>query len=63
MFIPRQSDVPEVMAFIGERFRGIDPASCVTCSPLGGPEYLFEIEITAYKGAGDQQQERIAISL
>lgn len=63
VFIPRQSDVPEVMQFIGERFRGIDPASCVTCSPLGGPEYLFEIEITAYKGAGEAQQKRIQIQL
>ncbi|MFK4441048.1 enamine deaminase RidA (YjgF/YER057c/UK114 family) [Caballeronia udeis] len=63
VFIPRQSDVPDVMGFIGERFRGIDPASCVTCSPLGGPEYLFEIEITAYRGAGEQQQERLTISL
>jgi enamine deaminase RidA (YjgF/YER057c/UK114 family) len=63
IFIPRQSDVPEVMAYMGECFRGIDPAHCVTCAPLGGPEYLFEIEVTAYKGAGDMPQERVTISL
>ncbi|WPO97823.1 RidA family protein [Pseudomonas sp. HR96] len=63
IFIPDQADVPAVMAFIGERFRGIDHAHCVTCSPLGGPEYLFEIEVTAYKGAGSGPQERMVISL
>ncbi len=63
VFIPNQGDVKEVMAFIGEKFRGIDPASCVTCSPLGGPEYLFEIEITAWRGAGKLPQKYLNISL
>lgn len=63
IFIPNQADVPAVMAFIGERFRGIDHAHCVSCGPLGGPEYLFEIEVTAYKGAGSGPQERLTISL
>ncbi|SCB27375.1 RidA family protein [Rhizobium hainanense] len=63
IFIPRQEDVPDVMAYMGEKFRGIDPASCVSCGPLGGPEYLFEIEITAYRGAGVQPVKQISISL
>lgn len=63
VFIPRQSDVGDVTQCIGERFRGVDPASCATCSPLGGSEYLFEIEITAYRGAGAQVQDRPTISL
>lgn len=63
IFIPRQEDVPDVMAYMGETFRGIDPASCVSCGPLGGPEYLFEIEITAYRGAGAKPAKQIAISL
>ncbi|WP_455924474.1 RidA family protein [Pseudomonas putida] len=63
LFIPNQSDVPAVMAFIGERFRGIDHAHCVSCGPLGGPEYLFEIEVTAYKGAAKGEQQRLTISL
>lgn len=63
IFIPRQQDVSEVMAFMGEKFKGIDPASCVSCGPLGGPEYLFEIEITAYRGAGSLPQKRIVIEL
>lgn len=63
IFIPRQEDVAEVMAYMGEKFRGISPASCVTCSPLGGPEYLFEIEITAYRGAGALPVKTLSISL
>ncbi|MGX8012453.1 hypothetical protein ACVDG8_027570 [Mesorhizobium sp. ORM8.1] len=63
IFIPRQGDVPEVIAYMGEKFRGIYPASCVSCGPLGGPEYLFEIEITAYRGAGDLAVKNLAVSL
>lgn len=63
IFIPRQEDVSEVMAYMGEKFKGIDPASCVSCGPLGGPEYLFEIEITAYRGAGKLPQKQIVIAL
>lgn len=63
IFIPHQADVPDVMAYMGEKFRGIDPASCVSCGPLGGPEYLFEIEITAYRGAGALPEKRISIAL
>jgi hypothetical protein len=35
----------------------------VSCSPLGGPEYLFEIEITAYRGASKPPTRTIEISL
>lgn len=63
IFIPNQSDVADVMAYMGEKFRDVKPASCVTCSPLGGPEYLFEIEITAYRGASKLEQKAISISL
>jgi enamine deaminase RidA (YjgF/YER057c/UK114 family) len=63
IFIPRQEDVSEIMAYIGEKFKGFDPASCVSCRPLGGPEYLFEIEITAYRGAGRLPKKQISIAL
>lgn len=63
IFIPRQEDVAEIMAYMGEVFKGIDPASCVSCGPLGGPEYLFEIEITAYRGAGALPVKNLSISL
>ncbi|MER9234132.1 RidA family protein [Mesorhizobium sp. M0622] len=63
IFIPRQEDVPEVMAYMGEKFRDISPASCVSCGPLGGPEYLFEIELTAYRGAGALPAKNLSVSL
>ncbi len=63
LFITRQEDVPDVMAYMGEVFRGVDPASCVSCGPLGGPEYLFEIEVTAYRGAGTLAVKNLSISL
>jgi len=63
IFIVRQEDVPEVMDYMGEVFRGIDPASSVSCGPLGGPEYLFEIELTAYRGAGAMSVRNVSISL
>lgn len=63
VFIPYIEDVPEVMAVVGEYFRGIDPASTVTCSPLGGPDYRAEIELTAYRGAGQLPQERRTITI
>ncbi len=61
--IQYQPDAPSVMAFVGEKFKGIDPASTVTCGPLGGPEYKVEIEITAHKGAGAATQNRIRFQL
>lgn len=61
--IPNVSDAPAVMGAVGEIFRGVDPASTVLCSPLGGPEYKVEVEITAYRGAGASAQERIVIDL
>lgn len=61
--IPNAADAPAVMAFVGEKFRNIDPCSTVTCPPLGGPDFKVEIEVTAYKGAGAAGAEYINISL
>lgn len=63
VFIPNREHAPDVMAYVGERFRGIDPASTVTCTPLGSDEYKVEIEVTAYIGAGQAKQERLKVSL
>lgn len=63
VIIPNQPDAPSVMAYVGERFRGIDPARTVTCSPLGAPDYKVEIEVTAYRGAGKSEQEHINVGL
>lgn len=52
VFIQNPADTHTVMDFVGEKFRGIDPATTVTCPPLGSTAYLVEIEVTAYRGAG-----------
>lgn len=61
--IPNPEEAADVMAEIGKAFRGVDPASTVTCTPLGGPQYKVEIEVTAYRGAGAADQERIQVQL
>lgn len=63
VIIPNVADAPSVMAYVGERFRGIDPARTVTCAPLGAADFKVEIEVTAYRGAGSADQERITVSL
>lgn len=63
VIIPNREDAAAVMALVGEKFRGIDPASTVTCSPLGAPDFKVEIEITAYRGIGDAGSEYIKVSL
>lgn len=51
VFIQNPEDVPEVMNVVGQKFRGIDPASTITCPPLGSTVYRVELEVTAYRGA------------
>ncbi|WP_299651148.1 RidA family protein [uncultured Jannaschia sp.] len=63
IFIPYPDDAPDVMAYVGERLKGIDPQRTVTCSPLGLAEFKVEIELTAYRGAGMADVERREISL
>ncbi|WP_241593412.1 RidA family protein [Rosenbergiella epipactidis] len=62
VFIQSPEDVPSVMAFIGEKFRGIDPASTVTCPPLGSTVYKVEIEVTAYRGPGQTNATTLTLS-
>ena len=63
VFIQNPDDVPVVMAIIGEKFRGINPASTVTCPPLGSTVYKVELEVTAYRGAGKAQTQEINVAL
>lgn len=63
VFIQQPADVPTVMALIGEKFRGINPASTVTCPPLGSTVYKVEIEVTAYRGASRAAVEEITVAL
>lgn len=58
-----EADVPALMTFIAERFAKIDHACCDRRGPLSGPEYLFEIEMTANEQRGRQRTGETNISL
>lgn len=63
VFIQNPQEVPLVMAIIGEKFRGINPASTVTCPPLGSTVYNVELEVTAFRGAGKADVETLTVAL
>ncbi len=62
VFIQSPEDTPKVMEFIGTKFRGINPATTVTCPPLGSTVYKVELEVTAYRGAANADVEEITIA-
>jgi enamine deaminase RidA (YjgF/YER057c/UK114 family) len=57
--IPDRGDILAVQDHVGKRFRGIEPAMTLLCSPLGSDDFKVEIEATAYKGAGAMPQTRL----
>ena len=61
VFIQKPEHVNQVMDFIGSKFRGINPATTVTCPPLGAAVYEVEIEVTAYRGAAQAEVKEIRI--
>ncbi|WP_109511656.1 RidA family protein [Pseudomonas ovata] len=61
VFIQDPADVPQVMDIIGQKFRGVDPASTVTCPPLGSTVYKVELEVTAYRGAARAEVTQISL--
>lgn len=61
VFIQEPSDTPAVMEVIGQKFKGITPATTVTCPPLGSTVYKVELEVTAYRGAGQCDVQEIKI--
>ena len=63
VFIQDPADTMAVMTIVGEKFHGIDPASTVTCPPLGSTVYKVEIEVTAFRGAGQAATERRTYAL
>ncbi|MBD8688537.1 MULTISPECIES: RidA family protein [unclassified Rhizobium] len=63
VFIQDPADTQAVMTIVGNKFRGVDPASTVTCPPLGSNVYKVEIEVTAYRGAGTAETETKVIAL
>jgi len=62
VFIQNPEDTPKVMEFIGTKFRGVNPATTVTCPPLGSTVYKVELEVTAYRGASQADVEEITIA-
>ncbi|BAP45241.1 RidA family protein [Pseudomonas sp. 21LCFQ02] len=62
VYVQEPKDVETVMGIVGEKFRGIDPATTVTCPPLGSTVYKVELEVTAFRGAASAQQQRITQS-
>lgn len=61
--IPFAEHKEAVMAIVAEKFRGVDPASTITATPLASPDYLVEIEVTAYRGAGQIEAEYRRVDL
>lgn len=61
VFIQNPEHIHQVMAFIGTKFRGVDPATTATCPPLGSSSYLVEIEVTAFRGAAKADIEYLNI--
>lgn len=62
VFIQNPDDTAAVMEFIGTKFRGVNPATTVTCPPLGSTVYKVELEVTAYRGASRADVEEITIA-
>ncbi|WP_437883980.1 RidA family protein [Pseudomonas sp. LRF_L74] len=62
VYVQDPQDVPAVMAIIGEKFRGINPATTVTCPPLGGLAYKVELEVTAFRGASRAEVTEITLA-
>ena len=61
VFIQDPKDAMVVMGIFGEKFRGVDPATTVSCPPLSSKAYKVEIEVTAYKGASSAENVTINI--
>ncbi|WP_111892463.1 RidA family protein [Acinetobacter sp. MB5] len=63
VFIQDPADTETVMGIVGEKFRGINPATTVTCPPLGSTVYKMELEVTAFRGAAQAEVEELTVAL
>ncbi|NIZ12068.1 Rid family hydrolase [Phaeobacter sp. HF9A] len=61
VFVPNPADADAVGQVLGDKFRGIDPASTLTCPPLGSTIYKMEIEVTAIRGASKAEATYITL--
>ncbi len=62
VFVPTPADANAVGDVLGDKFRGIDPACTLTCSPLGSDAYKMEMDATAYRGASENLAEHLDLS-
>jgi len=62
VFIQNPEDTNAVMEFIGTQFKGVNPATTVTCPPLGSTVYKVELEVTAYRGAAKADVQEIKLA-
>ncbi len=62
VFIQDPTMVPAVMGHIGTKFKGIDPATTVTCPPLGSTTYKVELEVTAFKNVSLQEVQELKLA-
>lgn len=61
--VPNPADMPAVTGIFARVFEGIEPVGTFTCCPLAGDEYLVEAEVTAYRGAGAMEVQRVSVVL
>ncbi|MEJ8566992.1 RidA family protein [Elongatibacter sediminis] len=61
VFVPNPADADAVGKVLGDKFRGIDPACTLTCSPLASDIFKMELEATAYRGASESEAEYIRL--
>ena len=61
--VPDPKDMPAVTAVFAAKFKGIEPVGTFTCTPLAGPEYKVEMEVTAYRGAGKAEVKLVSVVL
>lgn len=62
VYVQDPKDVEAVMTIVGQKYRGIDPATTVTCPPLGSTVYKVELEVTAFRGAASAQVQRLTLA-
>jgi enamine deaminase RidA (YjgF/YER057c/UK114 family) len=61
--VPDPADMAAVTAVFAARFKGIEPVGTFTCTPLAGPEYKVEMEVTACRGTGKAEVRKVAVVL
>lgn len=62
--VPNPAEMGDVGRFLGETFRGIDPAATMVCTPLAHDEMKVEFEVTAYRRRDpDAPEKRLRIEI